>query len=347
MSVDKNYCMSSYLAFRYIVDDDKDFFEGVRHSVKQLPRPEERRSVETAKDIDRELRVQFDGVSSKKPALLLSGGMDSACLAAYMLGCDAYTFRFSGGAFQSDELQRAERFARENRMMLHYVDINVKPQTALIDALIHRKGAPVHSIEPQIAQAALQAKADGVDLMVIGDAADYVFGGMDKLHAKDWTFDEFYDRYTYIKPENALASPVDMHSAYEKYRQSEGIDFIGFMHEYADIESYSSYDNAFQTTNMLYIDPYEVLQMSEPLDLARIRAGESKYLIRELFRMKYPDLPVPEKTPMPRPVDIYFKDWTGPKRPEFKPNLDMSQFTGNQKWQLWCLEYFLDMFDPI
>lgn len=26
--VDKKYCMSSYLAFRYIEDDNRDFFEG-------------------------------------------------------------------------------------------------------------------------------------------------------------------------------------------------------------------------------------------------------------------------------------------------------------------------------
>ena len=31
MSADKNYCMSSYLAFRYIERDDKDFFEGMHH----------------------------------------------------------------------------------------------------------------------------------------------------------------------------------------------------------------------------------------------------------------------------------------------------------------------------
>ena len=26
--VDKKYCMSSYMAFRYIEDDNKDFYEG-------------------------------------------------------------------------------------------------------------------------------------------------------------------------------------------------------------------------------------------------------------------------------------------------------------------------------
>lgn len=66
------------------------------------------------------------------------------------------------------------------------------------------------------------------------------------------------------------------------------------------------------------------------------------YLIRELMAKKYPDIPVPFKNPMPRPVDKYFKDWKGPVRKECKKNLDMTKYTGNQKWQLWCLERFLN-----
>ena len=61
--------------------------------------------------------------------------------------------------------------------------------------------------------------------------------------------------------------------------------------------------------------------------------------------MCYPEIPTPEKIPMPRPVDAYFKTWAGPTRPEFKKDLDMSQFTGNQKWQIWCLEKYLNMIE--
>ena len=48
---------------------------------------------------------------------------------------------------------------------------------------------------------------------------------------------------------------------------------------------------------------------------------------------------------MPRPVDFYFKDWMGPKRSEFRKDLDVSLYTGNQKWQMWCLERFLNMIE--
>jgi glycerol-3-phosphate cytidylyltransferase len=65
------------------------------------------------------------------------------------------------------------------------------------------------------------------------------------------------------------------------------------------------------------------------------------------MQMKYPEIPVPEKIPMPRPVDTYFCDWEGPTRPEFRRDIDMSKYTGNQKWQMYCLEQFLNMYEPI
>ena len=63
----------------------------------------------------------------------------------------------------------------------------------------------------------------------------------------------------------------------------------------------------------------------------------------ELMKKKYPEIPVPEKVPMPRPVDSYFAGWKGPVRPEFRDDIDIQAFRGNQKWQLYCLERFLDI----
>lgn len=145
-----------------------------------------------------------------------------------------------------------------------------------------------------------------------------------------------------------LKYPSDMRYLFERYRMGGGkINFLHFMDDVFSVESLNSYYNAFQTAGMPYIDPYSKLIMAEPLNLNRVRNGESKYLIRELFSMKYPDIAVPEKVPMPRPVDFYFADWDDPKPPEFIPNLDINQFAGNQKWQLWCLERFLNNHEAI
>lgn len=148
-----------------------------------------------------------------------------------------------------------------------------------------------------------------------------------------------------MNPAEVLENPADVSYLFERYRRGNKIDFLQFMNDVFSIESSGSYMNAFKTAHIDYIDPYANLKLGAPLDLNRIRGGESKYLIRELFKMKYPNFPVPEKIPMPRPVDFYFENWQGPTRREFKKNLDMKKFSGNQKWQLYCLERFLNLYN--
>ena len=91
----KDFCLSSYIAFRYIWKDGVDFCEGFQHK-NILPVPDaERIPVHTSADIDREIQNQFDQLYEKYDniGILLSGGMDSANLASYLKpGSHAYTF---------------------------------------------------------------------------------------------------------------------------------------------------------------------------------------------------------------------------------------------------------------
>ena len=344
--VNKNYCMSSYLAFRYIEADNMEFKEGLHHK-NFIPVQDNQKIIcKTADDIDRSIEKQFAQLREQnlKMGIMLSGGMDSAILASYMSGCDAYTFRFLGGEFQGEELKRAEYYAKYYNLQLHYVDISWETVEKHLNDVMLAKAAPVHSIEPQILQAALQAKADDVAMMIVGESSDLVFGGMDQLLSKDWSFDEFVERYTFTNPHDVLVEPQDVKYLFERYRlPNNTIDFLKFMDEVFSIESSGSYFNAFGVAQLSYFDPYAKLKMGIPLDLHRVRNREPKYLIRELMAKKYPEIPVPNKTPMPRPVDFYFKNWKGPTRSEFRHDIDYSKFTGNQKWQLWCLEQFLNL----
>lgn len=343
--IDKEFCMSSYIAFRYIEKDDVDFYEGLHHKNILPIRDDEKTLVKNEKDIDDAIKKVFEELKGQKLGIMLSGGMDSANLASYMPGCDAYTFRFLNGDFQSEELKRAEYYAKYYNLNLHYVDIDWNTVIENLEPVLKQKNAPVHSIEPQLYQAAQQAKKDGIDRLIVGESSDLIFGGMDKLLAKDWTVEEFEERYTFTDPKKVLNEPVDMNYLFERYRVGDKIDFLRFMDDVFSVESSSSYLNAFKAANMPYTDPYAKLKMNEPLDLNRVRNGEPKYLIRNLFAMKYPNYEIPNKIPMPRPVDIYFKDWEGPKRPEFRKDIDMKSLTGNQKWQLFCLETFLNMYE--
>lgn len=344
--VDKEFCMSSYMAFRYIEKDGVEFYPNLRHENFKPADQSQLTLVKTADDIDREIQKVFDSLKGEKLGICLSGGMDSSILASYMRGCDAYTFRFVGGSIEQEELQRAEQFAKHYGLNLHYVDIDWSVVERNLEPVMRAKAAPVHSIEPQLMEAALYAKRDGITRLIIGESADLIFGGMDKLLAKDWTLEEFQKRYTFTPPEEVLVNPVDMSYLFERFRDGEHIDFLSFMDNVFSIESSGSYFNAFGVVGIPYTDPYAKLKMAEPLDLERVRNGDSKYLIRDLFRKKYPNFPVPEKVPMPRPVDIYFKDWQGPKRREFRQDIEMSKLTGNQKWQLYCLEEFLNIYEP-
>ena len=336
--------MSSYLAFRYIERDDMEFYEGLHH--RNIEPIKDKIKVSTEDDIDAAIEKNFSNLRGRRLGLMLSGGMDSAILASYMCGADAYTFRFLDGTIYDEELARAENYAETYGLRLHYVDINWQTIEPYIDVILKNKCAPVHSIEPQLVVAANKAKDDDVDCIIVGESSDLIFGGMDKLLARDWNFADFVKRYTFIDPADVLENPVDVNYLFERYRQGDKINFLQFMDDVFSIESSSSYLNAFETAQIDYFDPYANLEMGVPLDLNRVRHGEPKYLIRELFTKKYSGFPIPNKIPMPRPVDFYFADWKGPTRREFKRNLDMKNFTGNQKWQLYCLERFLNLFEP-
>ncbi len=343
--VDRNYCLSSYMAFRYIWKDGKDFAEGFQHKNFRPVEMKDRIAVRTSEDIDREIQKQFDELYAKYEhiGILLSGGMDSANLAAYLKrGSHAYTFNSASGEFDAD-VERAKTYCKKLQLNHHLIDITMDDYKKYTPIVMQQKFAPVHSIEPQIYKAAEMAKQDGVQLMIVGESADLIFGGMDKLISPQWTFDAFAKRYTFLAPQLVLKNPVDQSELFEQYRQGEnGIDVLTFMDEVFSIESSSSYMNAFGAAWMPYYDPYAKLVMADPLDMNRVRNGEPKYLVRGLYAIKYPDLEIPFKIPMPRPVDAVFKDWEGPKRPEFRDDIPMNQLTGNQKWQLWCAEQFLN-----
>lgn len=343
---DKDFCLSSYIAFRYIWKDGMDFCEGFQHNNYRPIDDDKRIAVHTSEDIDREIQKQFDELYAKYDniGILLSGGMDSANLSSYLRpGSHAYTFCSASGECNPDVV-RAKVYCKKWQLNHHLIDITMEDYEHYTPLVMRHKFAPVHSIEPQIYKAAEMARQDGVQLMIVGESADLIFGGMDKLISPVWTFDGFVKRYTFLDPQLVLTNPVDQSEVFERYRQGEnGIDVMRFMDDVFAVESSGSYLNAFGAAWMPYYDPYAKLVMADPLDMERVRNGEPKYLVRGLYALKYPELEIPFKIPMPRPVDAVFRDWKGPQRPEFRKDIPMDQLTGNQKWQLWCAEQFLNM----
>lgn len=217
--------------------------------------------------------------------------------------------------------------------------VNLAPQ------LMAHKGAPIHSIEVQIAKASLRAKEDGHDTLLFGESSDLNYGGQSGLFSGVWTFGEWVDRYSYVLPYKVLREfRMDL-SPYVRWCKKNGYeDVLEYCRNEYFVESLGSYENATSWGGVGLATPFADTRLAVPLDYERIRSGENKYLVREVFKRLYPGWEVPRKTPMPRPMDEWLQDWPGPTRPEFWPRCT-DRMTGDQKWLVWALERFLDIID--
>lgn len=243
-----------------------------------------------------------------------------------------------------DETERARSYCEKFGLEHEIVEMHWNDFEKLTPEILKADGVPFHSIEVQLLKAARIAKSQGIGKFLIGNSADPVFGGMDKLLSKDWTFCEFGERYNFSDPAKILRNHVEVSDIYEPYRLSnDKIDFQKFMLDVYAVESETSYMHAFKIAGVEYLDPYSFMYMKEPLDLHRVRKGMSKYLVRELFKKRF-GYDAPEKIPMPRAMNEWLKDWAGPTRDEFLPHC-VNGLTGDQKWQVWCLEKFFDMWE--
>lgn len=345
MIVDKRYCMSSFLMLRTIADHDHTFQEGIDPELFEIDY--DRIPVKTGEELEEALRIQTEEAAKDgKAALALSGGIDSAILAKFVpKGTVAYTFKcVVPGIEVTDETASARRYAEECGLEHRVVEVYWEDYEKYVPLLMKHKGAPLHSIEPQIFKASLTARNDGFERMIYGETADTNYGGFSGLLSRDWTFGEFVDRYSHVLPYKVLKDPEMILEPYRQYEKDGYVDVHEFNRNVFYTESMGSYTNACDTAGIDLVTPYATTIMDVPLDIERVRKGENKYMIREIFERLYPDFEVPEKIPMPRPVNEWFKDWKGPEREEFWPHCTEGM-TGDQKWLVWCLERFLNMIE--
>ncbi len=343
--IDKEFCMSHYLAFRFIERDDIDFFKDVYHKSIKPQNNIEKELVETVEDIERIIKRKIkENYIPNKTAIFLSSGIDSAILASYLpAGTRAYTFKcIADGA--TDETEQAKIYADKYNLKHEIIEMYWSDFENLTPEILEYDGEPFHSIEVQLVKAIKHVKKQGIELIILGDGADMAFGGLDKILSKDRDFDEFVNFYTFVNPFLVLKKPVNTCGVFEKYRHSiNKFDFIRFINEHMAVESDTSFLHVFEKENIKHLEPYSFMRLDKPLDLKRIRNGEPKYMLRELFKLRYPELEIPEKIPLPRATEQWLKNYKV-SRPEFIPDCT-DNLTGDQKWLVWCLEQFLNMYD--
>ncbi|MCR5484542.1 MAG: asparagine synthase C-terminal domain-containing protein [Clostridiales bacterium] len=303
--------------------------------------------VGSADELEKALKEQVTAAASDgKAALALSGGIDSAILAKFMpKGSVAYTFRcVVPGKQVVDESIRASKYAEECGLKHEITDITFDEALSVCDTLMKHKGAPIHSIEAQIYLASLRAKKDGFKRFIFGETADAVYGGLDGLLGEDRTTGEFIERFSFVAPYKVMYDPAPDYSPFYDIEKDGHIDAHDFINKYFFRESLGSYLNACETAGIEFIAPYSRTKMSVPIDYEKIRSGNSKYFVREVFSKLYPGWETPKKTPMPRPVSEWLGSWSGPVRSEFIPHCT-DGMTGDMKWMVFILERFLNLME--
>lgn len=320
MIIDKTYCMSSFLQFRFVEKEGYAFNKDIIPRRYCPLRKDRRRAVRTAEELLDSLRMSVKDFDFSKTAIMLSGGIDSAILAklvpkrtkAYTLKCIAPN--------AVDETEQAKRYAAENDLDIKVVDVTWEDYLKYAPMLVKHMGQPIHSIEPQIYKAALCAKADGIDNLIFGETADIIYGGLDGLLSRDWILEEFIERHNFVNPEKVLKDGIIITEPYERHTYNGVVDVYEFLNDVHLRQSPASYLNSCSLAGMNFIAPYADTVLGEKLDIGRVRSGDNKYIVREAFAKLYPSFGQPEKVPMPRALSIWMQDYKGPDGDEFKPN---------------------------
>ena len=342
---DYDFCISSYLAFRYVAKPNIAWKDGVLPDFPNA-KAQGKFKVKNSQEVLVRLRqISQKFLNCKELGILLSAGMDSAIIAGMLpRGTRAYTVRFIARD-AIDEVPAARQVAEKIGLDHRIVDVTWEDYNNSMDLLMKHKKAPLHPVEVGLYKAACVARNDGINVLVVGNGADSTFGGMDKLLSKDWTFDEFVKRYTFLEPPQAVQQPVSIVDIYEPYKCDHGFNVMGFLKVVHGLGIIQMFENAIHAGGCSLIAPFEELILDAPIDLQRIRAGEPKYILNDVFRVVCPGFRIPGKIPFARPLAQWLNDWTGPNRPEFLKGFSVAGFTGEQKWQIYCLERFLNMLE--
>ena len=340
-----SYALSSFLTFRFIYEN-KEWKQGLTPfspEIKNL----EKYVIDSSDEIIQSISKVISKIDLNKTALLLSGGIDSAIIASFLNeGMSAYTIKFEAEN-AIDETNVATIYAKEYNLNHKIISISYSEYMSVVDNLIKNKQSPLHPIEPALYIASQKIKDDGFTNILTGCNADGKFGGLDGLLSQDWTLNEFIKRYSFVDSKNILKDSYDMSFVYKKYVNNNNyIKKNKFLHDIFGYDTYLAFSNGINSSGCKLIAPFAYLKLKNKLDIHKIRSGESKYLLREVFKERYKDFnEVPYKIAFARPMDQWLSEWQGPIRKEFRKNIDISKYSGNQKWLIYCLEYFLDYFD--
>ena len=204
-----------------------------------------------------------------------------------------------------DEVQQARIYAKKFGLRLIEVPVTFQDVLDFQDDLMLQKGEPLSPIEIGLYKMAIRALDFGLENLITGLGADLCFGGLYNLLSKKWTNEEFVERYTFLNPSKVMKIDVEPYDFYQEYYAWPYFRLIDFMNEIYGVATIKYFNNAMKLANINLKAPYEYLHRDFDLDYERIRHGEEKYFLRELFKVRAGDIFVPRKYPLPRPLKAW------------------------------------------
>ena len=130
--VDKNYCMSSYMAFRFVERDDMDFFPGMKHKVFKRVELKDKKIIYSANDIDAAIKSDFDSNLTKYKSIYFDIEVVSA------LGTNQWPrLGLSTNNNQNDYGVGEVTIENTVGRKLYYIDLTDKTELAFVKAHIN------------------------------------------------------------------------------------------------------------------------------------------------------------------------------------------------------------------
>jgi len=304
-----------------------------------------------------------------RPAVMMSGGLDSVFLAVLMKHLDAdkkiktYTAKFKGDS----EYIRAAEVAKY--FCLPHTIVKINPDDYLnsdsyLKPLIKLKTEPLHPNEIALAKTEAKAKEDGCDVIFSGEGADDVFGGYDKLLTLYKTGNnlnqllDFYRYFSLDKRKQIVKSKFlidDVKSLDKTLPNFHSIDdvrnrmfyFIQRVHTPGLLKRGI---NASKFNGLECIFPYiekDLVSYVNNLPFEyKIFGAISKFILREIsvkYNLPY-EFAYVSKYPFPVPFNNLMKGinkWN--LNPELFRSNNLSTFNGWEKWMLINLNAWLEI----
>ena len=348
LKYDLNKCIDEYLAFQHLYSNigwKEGFHNRTYYEYSECPRNIKVSSGKDAVDELFKFKKMFE--NKKNIGILISSGIDSATIAK-LLPNNSYAFYATYKEREYDpEINMVKKYCKINNLNLIIVEVSWKDYEENMKYLMKIKKNPIHPCEIPVYMCCKKAIEMGIETILSGWGADTHFGGMTKLLSKDWSFEEFKDRYEYCPRFDKNNSNLD--NTYKKYindKQKINIqEFLTFNYHIMTIKSFFYIP---ELVGLIHLPIWGYLGINNDLDIKRIRKGDSKYIIKETFNILYKNdnLPVNEKIPFTRPTDIYMKKYFNQYHyidylQKYLEKFPFEKLTSQQQWMIYNLNYFI------